>query len=106
MYGTIKHQGKKLAFSNRIKLIKPSSTMALTSKANEMRRQGDDVLILTVGEPDFDTPQYIKDAAKKAIDMGATKYTSVDGTPELKEAIVNKFKNENNLSFNTDEVIV
>ena len=106
MYGTIKHQGKKLAFSNRIKLIKPSSTMALTSKANDMRRQGDDVLVLTVGEPDFDTPQYIKDAAKKAIDMGATKYTSVDGTPELKEAIVNKFKNENNLSFKTDEVIV
>jgi len=59
-----------------------------------------------VGDPDFDTPQYIKDAAKKAIDMGATKYTSVDGTPELKEAIVNKFKNENNLSFKTDEVIV
>ena len=80
--------------------------MALTSKANEMRRQGDDVLVLTVGEPDFDTPQYIKDAAKKAIDVGATKYTSVDGTPELKEAIVNKFKNENNLSFKTDEVIV
>ena len=80
--------------------------MALTSKANEMRRQGDDVLVLTVGEPDFDTPQYIKDAAKKAIDEGATKYTSVDGTPELKEAIANKFKNENCLSFKTDEIIV
>ena len=80
--------------------------MALTSKANEMRKQGDDVLILTVGEPDFDTPQYIKDAAKKAIDAGATKYTSVDGTPELKGAIINKFKNENNLTFKTDEIIV
>ena len=80
--------------------------MALTSKANEMRRQGDDVLVLTVGEPDFDTPQYIKEAAKKAIDTGATKYTSVDGTPELKEAIVSKFKNENDLSFVTDEIIV
>ena len=80
--------------------------MALTSKANEMRRQGDDVLVLTVGEPDFDTPQYIKEAAKKAIDTGATKYTSVDGTSELKEAIVSKFKNENDLSFVTDEIIV
>ena len=80
--------------------------MALTSKANEMRLQGEDVLVLTVGEPDFDTPQYIKDAAKKAIDSGATKYTSVDGTPELKEAIINKFKNENELSFDPNEIIV
>ena len=80
--------------------------MALTSKANEMRLQGEDVLVLTVGEPDFDTPQYIKDAAKKAIDSGATKYTSVDGTPELKEAIINKFKNENELSFEPNEIIV
>ena len=80
--------------------------MALTSKANEMRLQGEDVLVLTVGEPDFDTPQYIKDAAKKAIDSGATKYTSVDGTPELKEAIINKFKKENELSFESNEIIV
>ena len=80
--------------------------MALTSKANEMRLQGEDVLVLTVGEPDFDTPQYIKDAAKKAIDSGATKYTSVDGTPELKEAVINKFKNENELSFESNEIIV
>ena len=55
-----------MTFSNRIKLIKPSSTMALTSKANEMRQNGEDVLVLTVGEPDFDTPQYIKEAAKNA----------------------------------------
>jgi aspartate aminotransferase len=95
-----------LTFSNRIKLIKPSSTMALTSKANEMRQNGEDVLVLTVGEPDFDTPQYIKDAAKKAIDEGHTKYTSVDGTLELKKAIVSKFKNENNLDYDINEVIV
>ena len=60
--------------------------MALTSKANEMRQNGEDVLVLTVGEPDFDTPQHIKDAAKKAIDLGQTKYTSVDGTIDLKKA--------------------
>ena len=80
--------------------------MALTSKANEMRQNGEDVLVLTVGEPDFDTPQYIKDAAKKAIDGGHTKYTSVDGTVELKKAIISKFKNENNLDYNINEIIV
>jgi len=80
--------------------------MALTSKANEMRQNGEDVLVLTVGEPDFDTPQYIKDAAKKAIDGGHTKYTSVDGTIELKKAIISKFKNENNLDYDINEIIV
>ena len=80
--------------------------MALTSKANEMRQNGEDVLVLTVGEPDFDTPQYIKDAAKKAIDEGHTKYTSVDGTLELKKAIISKFKNENNLDYDINEIIV
>ena len=80
--------------------------MALTSKANEMRQNGEDVLVLTVGEPDFDTPQHIKDAAKKAIDLGQTKYNSVDGTIDLKKAIISKFKNENNLEYQMDEIIV
>ena len=80
--------------------------MALTSKANEMRQNGEDVIVLTVGEPDFDTPQYIKDAAKIAIDQGMTKYTSVDGTAPLKKAIINKFKQENNLDYTMDEIIV
>ena len=80
--------------------------MALTSKANEMRQNGEDVIVLTVGEPDFDTPQYIKDSAKIAIDQGLTKYTSVDGTIPLKKAIINKFKQENNLDYTMDEVIV
>ena len=80
--------------------------MALTSKANEMRQNGEDVLVLTVGEPDFDTPQYIKEAAKNAIDKGQTKYTSVDGTVNLKKAIINKFKNDNNLDYQIDEIIV
>jgi len=80
--------------------------MALTSKANEMRQNGEDVLVLTVGEPDFDTPQYIKEAAKNAIDKGQTKYTSVDGTIDLKKAIISKFKNDNNLDYQIDEIIV
>ena len=80
--------------------------MALTSKANEMRQNGEDVIVLTVGEPDFDTPQYIKDAAKAAIDRGLTKYTSVDGTTDLKKSIINKFKQENNLHYEMDEIIV
>ncbi len=80
--------------------------MSLTSKANEMRALGEDIIVLTVGEPDFDTPQYIKDAGQEAIESGKTKYTSVDGVAELKDAIVNKFRKENNLIFNSDEVIV
>ena len=73
--------------------------MALTSKANEMRRNGDDVIILTVGEPDFGTPKHIQEAAKKAIDNGQTKYTAVDGTIELKQAIIHKLKTENSLDY-------
>ena len=64
-----------MKFSKRINLIQPSSTMALTSKANELRQKGEDIIVLTVGEPDFDTPKYIKDSAKIAIDNGMTKYT-------------------------------
>ena len=71
-----------------------------------MRQNGEDIIILTVGEPDFDTPQYIKDAGKAAIDQGLTKYTSVDGTVALKKAIINKLKQENNLDYSMDEVIV
>ena len=95
-----------MKLSNRIKLIQPSSTMALTSKANELKSQGEDIIVLTVGEPDFDTPEYIKKDAKKAIDAGETKYTAVDGTIDLKKAIVRKFKNENNLDYSLDEIIV
>tara|TARA_Y100000389_G_scaffold123644_1_gene120950 strand:+ start:2221 stop:3351 length:1131 start_codon:yes stop_codon:yes gene_type:complete len=80
--------------------------MALTSKANDLRQKGEDIIVLTVGEPDFDTPEYIKESAKKAIDNGLTKYTAVDGTLELKKAVIEKFKNENNLNYNLDEIIV
>ena len=80
--------------------------MALTSKANELKSQGEDIIVLTVGEPDFDTPEYIKEDAKKAIDTGNTKYTAVDGTVDLKKAIIRKFQNENNLDYSLDEIIV
>ena len=80
--------------------------MALTSKANELRQKGEDIIVLTVGEPDFDTPKYIKDSAKIAIDKGMTKYTAVDGTLSLKKAIIQKFKSENNLDYGLDEVVV
>ena len=80
--------------------------MALTSKANQLRKKGEDIIVLTVGEPDFDTPKYIKEAAKKAIDDGMTKYTAVDGTFELKNAVIKKFKKENNLIYDHDEIVV
>ena len=87
--------------SNTLKRIKPSPTIAVTSKARELRAAGKDVIGLGAGEPDFDTPNNIKEAAIKAIKDGDTKYTAVDGTQILKEAIVNKFKRENNLDYIT-----
>ena len=92
--------------SNNLKRIKPSPTIAVTTKAREMRAAGKDVIGLGAGEPDFDTPDNVKDAAIEAIKKGDTKYTAVDGTPELKKAIVEKFKRENNLSYSTDQITV
>ena len=92
--------------SRRVAAIFPSPTLAITQAANELRRQGRDVIGLSQGEPDFDTPVHIKLAAKAAIDAGTTKYTDVDGTPELKKAISDKFKNENGLSFDLNQISV
>ena len=92
--------------SNNLKRIKPSPTIAVTSKAREMRAAGKDVIGLGAGEPDFDTPDNIKDAAIKAIKRGETKYTAVDGTPKLKKAIQGKFTRENNLSYELDQISV
>src|SRR5699024_6800904 len=72
----------------------------------ELRQQGEDVISLSVGEPDFNTPEHILNAAKAAMDQGLTKYTATSGVIELKEAIVDKFKKDNNLSYTTDEIIV
>ena len=92
--------------SNNLKRIKPSPTMAVTQKAKELKASGKDIIGLGAGEPDFDTPDNIKQAAIKAIKDGDTKYTTVDGTPTLKKAIVNKFKRENNLDYLTDQISV
>ena len=92
--------------SNTLKRIKPSPTIAVTSKAREMRAAGRDVIGLGAGEPDFDTPDNIKEAAIEAIKKGDTKYTAVDGTPALKKAIQEKFQRENNLSYNLDQISV
>ncbi len=86
--------------------ISPSPTLALAAKAKEMEAEGIDVLALSVGEPDFDTPQVIKDYAIDAIRAGKTKYTAVDGIPELKKAVQRKFKEDNNLDYSLDELIV
>lgn len=90
--------------SEKILKIKPSPTLAVTAKAQELKAKNIDVISLGAGEPDFDTPKHIKNAAKKAIDNGSTKYTAVGGTKELKEAIINKFARENKLTYNLEEV--
>ena len=92
--------------SDILKRIKPSPTIAVTQKARELKAAGKDVIGLGAGEPDFDTPDNVKDAAIKAIKEGDTKYTAVDGTPALKKAISEKFKRENNLSYSTDQITV
>jgi aspartate aminotransferase len=92
--------------ANRLSRIKPSPTLAVTAKVNELKAQGRDIIGLGAGEPDFDTPDFIKEAAYKAIREGQTKYTNVDGTNELKDAIIGKFKRDNNLTYTRDQITV
>ena len=92
--------------SSSLSRIKPSPTIAVTQKARELKEKGVDVISLGAGEPDFDTPDNVKNAAIQAINNGETKYTAVDGTPKLKEAIINKFKRENGLAFTKDQINV
>ena len=83
--------------ADRLSRIKPSPTIAVSTKAAELKAAGHDVIGLGAGEPDFDTPEHIKEAARMAMANGKTKYTAVDGIPELKQAIVDKFESENNI---------
>jgi aspartate aminotransferase len=92
--------------SDTLARVKPSPTIAVTTRAAELKAEGRDVIGLGAGEPDFDTPQNIKDAAKRAIDSGKTKYTAVDGIPELKAAICAKFRRENGLIYEPGQVNV
>ncbi|WP_131778424.1 pyridoxal phosphate-dependent aminotransferase [Legionella bozemanae] len=95
-----------IALAKRVQKVKPSPTLAVAAKATQMRAQGHDVINLGTGEPDFDTPNYIKEAAIAAINQGHTKYTAVDGIPELKEAVKNKFKKDNSLDYQANQILV
>lgn len=92
--------------SHRVNAIAPSPTLAVSQKAAELKAQGKDVIGLGVGEPDFSTPDFICEAAKKAIDERHTRYTAVDGIPELKNAVINKFERDNQLTYTPDEVLI
>ncbi|MFD2760840.1 pyridoxal phosphate-dependent aminotransferase [Lentibacillus juripiscarius] len=95
-----------MELANRVKTLSPSSTLAITAKANELKKQGHDVIGLGAGEPDFNTPENILDAAEDAMRNGFTKYTPSGGIPELKQAIVDKFQTDNGLSYTPEEIIV
>ena len=92
--------------ADRLSLIKPSPTIAVTQQARDLKAEGRDVIGLGAGEPDFDTPGHIIEAAKKALDDGMTRYTPVNGIPELREALVAKFKRDNGLDYSVDEITV
>ena len=92
--------------SNRVKNLATSQTLAMAAKARELRSQGKDVIGLSLGEPDFNIPDFIKEAAKNAIDENYNSYTPVDGYGELKEAIITKFKRDNNLEYSASEIVV
>jgi aspartate aminotransferase len=95
-----------LELSKRVQAIKPSPTLAVTARAAKLKAEGRDIIGLGAGEPDFDTPQHIKDAAIAAINKGFTKYTAVGGTPSLKQAIIAKFKRDNGLDYTAKQVLV
>ena len=95
-----------MQFSDRILKVKPSATLAITALANSLKAKGIDVIGFGSGEPDFDTPTTIKMAAIKAIETGKTKYTPAGGIPELKKAIVDKFKRDNHLTYDISQVTV
>jgi aspartate aminotransferase len=94
------------ALSQRIQKMEESATLKMAQLARDLRAQGHEVISLSIGEPDFDTPQHIKDAAKKALDEGYTKYTPVPGLPELRKSIQAKFKRDNHLEFDIDQIVV
>ena len=96
----------KINLSHRVSQIKPSPTLSLSAAANRLKATGKPIINLTVGEPDFDTPEHIKQAARLALDEGYTKYTPVDGIARLKQAVIEKFKQENQLNYSLDQVIV
>ncbi len=95
-----------ILISNRVTQVKPSATLAISAKATELRAQGKDIISLATGEPDFNTPEHIKQAAIEALARGETKYTAVGGTVELRQAVVDKFQRESKLEYTLDEVLI
>ncbi len=95
-----------IKLSQRVQSIKPSPTLAITARAAALRAEGKDIIGLGAGEPDFDTPEHIKQAAVDALNNGQTKYTAVDGTAELKNAVIKKFSQDNGLTYQADQVLV
>lgn len=107
MHTINKYKNKIMAqLSDRLNRLAPSATLAMSQKSSEMKAQGIDVINMSVGEPDFNTPDNIKQAAKKAIDENYSRYSPVPGYPDLRKAIVAKLKNENGLEYTINEVIV
>ena len=92
--------------SDRVNRVKPSLTLVITAKAQELKRAGKDIISLGAGEPDFDTPDHIKAAGIAAIENGETRYTAVDGTADLKEAIIAKFKRDNGIDYGMNQILV
>jgi len=99
-------QGKIVPLSKRVEAIKPSPTLAVSARAAKLKAEGKDIIALGTGEPDFDTPQHIKDAAIGAINAGFTKYTAVGGIPSLKAAVIAKFKRDNGLDYTAKQILV
>src|SRR5579864_1228662 len=95
-----------VSLSKRVQKVKPSPTLAMTARAAKLKAEGKDVIGLAAGEPDFDTPAYISDAGIEAIRKGLTRYTAVDGTAELKDAIIAKFKRDNGLTYARNQILV
>ena len=102
----VQHKDIKVELSKRVQMIKPSPTLAVTARAAKLKSEGKDIIGLGAGEPDFDTPQHIKDAAIDAINKGFTKYTPVGGTPSLENAIIAKFKRDNNFDYTAKQILV
>ena len=96
----------EITLANRVQRVKPSPTLSITARVGELRAAGQDIIGLGAGEPDFDTPEHIKAAAIEAIHSGFTRYTAVDGTPELKKAIIAKFRRDNGLDYTPGQILV
>lgn len=96
----------EIKLAERVQRVKPSPTLAVAARAAQLRAEGKDIIGLGTGEPDFDTPEHIKQAAAAAIEAGKTKYTPVDGTPEFKQAIIDKFKRDNDLTYTAKQICV